>query len=55
MKKMWFALLFPMLMITCSVLGQDVRYNFDKDTDFSKSQNLQVGGYQRCHAGRRPY
>jgi hypothetical protein len=36
MKKMWFALLFPMLMISCSVLGQDVRYNFDKDTDFSK-------------------
>ena len=25
-----------MLMIAVSVLGQDVRYNFDKDTDFSR-------------------
>jgi len=36
MKKLWLIWLFPMLMISGSVLGQDVRYNFDKDTDFSK-------------------
>ena len=36
MKKLWLIWLFPMLMISVSVLGQDVRYNFDKDTDFSK-------------------
>lgn len=36
MKKLWFTLIFSMLVISGNVLGQDVRYNFDKDTDFSK-------------------
>jgi hypothetical protein len=36
MKKMWCIGLIPMLMISCSALGQDVRYNFDKSTDFFK-------------------
>ena len=36
MKRLWFIWLFPMLVISGSVLGQDVRYNFDKSTDFSK-------------------
>ena len=40
MKKwclIWcFVWIFPMLMISASVLGQDVRYNFDKNADFSK-------------------
>ena len=36
MKKLWFIWLLPILMISASVLGQDVRYNFDKSTDFSK-------------------
>lgn len=36
MKKMRFIWILPILMISGIVLGQDVRYNFDKDTDFSK-------------------
>ena len=36
MKRLWFIWIIPMLVISSSVLGQDVRYNFDKDTDFSK-------------------
>jgi Domain of unknown function (DUF4136) len=36
MKKLWFVWIFAMLMISGNVFGQDVRYNFDKDTDFSK-------------------
>jgi hypothetical protein len=36
MKKLWFIWIFSMLVISGNILGQDVRYNFDKDTDFSK-------------------
>src|ERR1700745_3726345 len=36
MKKRCFIWILSMLMISVSVLGQDVRYNFDKDTNFSK-------------------
>jgi len=36
MRKLWFVWIFAMLMISGNVFGQDVRYNFDKDTDFSK-------------------
>src|ERR1700712_967348 len=36
MKKRCFIWIFSMLMISASAFGQDVRYNFDKDTNFSK-------------------
>src|ERR1700756_2923992 len=36
MKKRCFIWILSMLMISVSVLGQDVRYNFDKDTNFAK-------------------
>lgn len=36
MKKLWPIWIFSMLIISSSLLGQDVRYNFDKSTDFSK-------------------
>lgn len=36
MKKVSFILMALSLMIASSALGQDVRYNYDKQTDFSK-------------------
>jgi hypothetical protein len=36
MKKISFIWIAMLLLITCSALTQDVRYNFDKGTDFSK-------------------
>jgi hypothetical protein len=36
MKKLAFISMALLLIISRSTLGQDVRYNFDKDTDFSK-------------------
>jgi len=36
MKKVLFALIAGLLFAASAALGQDVRYNFDKDTDFSK-------------------
>jgi hypothetical protein len=36
MKKLSFLLIAAVLMIASTALGQDVRYNFDKGTDFSK-------------------
>lgn len=36
MKRLLFLSVFGLLLITGSVFGQDVRYNFDKNADFSK-------------------
>ncbi|HYK34724.1 DUF4136 domain-containing protein [Alloacidobacterium sp.] len=36
MKKISFIWMALMLMLVSSAIAQDVRYNFDKDTDFSK-------------------
>ena len=36
MKKALFAALTGLLLATVSASAQDVRYNFDKNTDFSK-------------------
>jgi hypothetical protein len=36
MKKLLFASLTLLLLVVSSALAQDVRYNFDKSTDFSK-------------------
>lgn len=36
MKKTRLALIVVFLIVTGTLLGQDVRYNFDKNTDFSK-------------------
>jgi hypothetical protein len=36
MKKISFVWMAVLLMIASSAFGQDVRHNFDKDTDFSK-------------------
>ena len=36
MKRLHFVWMAVLLMITSSAFGQDVRYNFDKSTDFSK-------------------
>jgi hypothetical protein len=36
MKKLAFICMAVLLMISSRTFGQDVRYNFDKDTDFSK-------------------
>jgi Domain of unknown function (DUF4136) len=36
MRRFLFCSIVLLLMVGSSALGQDVRYNFDKDTDFSK-------------------
>ena len=36
MKKISFIWMALLLTVASTALGQDVRYNFDKDTDFSK-------------------
>jgi Domain of unknown function (DUF4136) len=36
MKKFVFVCMALLLMVSARAFGQDVRYNFDKDTDFSK-------------------
>src|SRR5215469_1156010 len=36
MKRLNFAWMAVLLMIASTAFGQDVRYNFDKNTDFSK-------------------
>jgi Domain of unknown function (DUF4136) len=41
MKKIAFIWITTLLIVTGSALGQDVRYNFDKDTDFSKLKTYQ--------------
>ncbi len=36
MKKFAFLFMLTILLAATSAVAQDVRYNFDKDTDFSK-------------------
>lgn len=36
MKRLSIVLALPLLLTAATVIAQDVRYNFDKDTDFSK-------------------
>jgi Domain of unknown function (DUF4136) len=36
MKRLWFFSIVLLLFAASSAFGQDVRYNFDKNTDFSK-------------------
>jgi len=36
MKKMFFLSIVTLLLVAASAVGQDVRYNFDKNADFSK-------------------
>src|ERR1700741_96737 len=36
MKKIWFIWMALLFTVASTAFGQDVRYNFDKDSDFSK-------------------
>jgi len=50
MRKFFFSSVVLLLLVGSSALGQDVRYNFDKDTDFSKFKTykwVQIKGAQQ--------
>ena len=54
MKRISVISLAMLVLLGCSALAQDVRYNFDKTADFSKFKTYKVGhterrGTTRCH------